>query len=155
MHSRSVRGTLGNVVLVGKLCVDFYEDLAKELIWNDLPGAVPRTEPRKVGHGVSRQEWADGVAATSRGRPSRKRAPADGASANVEQQVCQHEIYPLKKLDAYKDCKDARLNCRVCKKYGATLFCKSCSRNEHGQVLALCSPWTSCSCLSLHCATPV
>ena len=122
-----------------------------EMIWNELEGAPARNAPAKCGRGIRRQDWKEGRQTDHVGRP--KRGAAGDADAELE--TCNHVIRNLKELPQYKDVKDARLNCRVCKANGATLFCESCGENAFGQLLALCSPFKSSTCMSLHCQTPV
>ena len=133
----------------------FYEQLAMEMIWNDLDGAPERFLPKKRGHSVSRQEWQSADAPRWSQRKAARAAAAVPDDEERKEQVCNHEIEPLRRLEAYKNSTNAWLNCRVCKKNRATLYCKSCFKNAHGQILALCNPAVSSTCLSLHCQQPV
>ena len=135
--------------------LEFYEELAKEMIWNDLEGVPVKEKPRKYGCGVSRQNWQSGKYLRLRPKKAAGGAPADSDADEEKPIVCNHHIQPLKSLPAYANAKNARLNCRVCGKNQATLYCVSCLQNPHGQILSLCSPGVSSSCLSLHCQTPV
>ena len=135
--------------------LQFYEELAAELIWNSWEGAPPRDAPRASGRGVSRQQWLGGAGGGRRGPVPEHARIAESFLSAVDPERCHHEIQALKKLEQYSEVKDARLNCRVCKKQRATLYCVTCGRNAHNQILALCSPFVSSSCLSLHCQTPV
>ena len=135
--------------------LDFYEELAKEMIWNKLEGAPAPLAKKKYRRGVSCQAWLSGDVCVLWQRKAAAGAPTDSDANDNEPEVCNHEIAPLKSLEQYTEVRNARLNCRVCHKNTATLYCVSCGKNPHGQILALCSPSVSSLCLSLHCQTPV
>ena len=112
------------------------------MIWNELDGAPPRNEPKKYGRGISRQDWKNGVCVLRRGRKRRGDGAAAADDADDEVVHCNHMIELIKNIPEYSQCKDARLQCRVCRAPGATLYCKSCGQNNCGQYFAVCSPGT-------------
>ena len=129
---------------------DAYVQLAQEMIFNTFRGAPDTNTPVKTATGVSRQFWMAGTPTTVK-----RRRGQDDDSTFVEDpaMTLKHVVRPLRTLEAYKNVKNAVLNCRVCGKQAATVYCVTCGINCHHKLLALCLPGTGRDCMSLHCAT--
>lgn len=124
--------------------------LCQQMVNNNLRGCPSEEVGREMEPGVTREFWqATASEPVQRyGKVARGKTHAARAAG-----MPNHEILPIRTIPEYAESRNAKLTCRVCKHADATLYCKTCGRNDHNQILALCNPSTKRQCCMLHAQT--
>ena len=150
MQYSLIRYVASNAYLAAKLegCLDnqadWQEDLALELLTNEMEGAPSRKSPSTRNEKRNAEEGPEGG---SRPKPSPR-----GATSSVDPDPSlRHQIKTVKDLQTHQNRVNPKGTCRMCRHNSSHFYCVTCSNLHGGSISYLCGPGTGRDCMSWHC----